>query len=72
MLKHIHGVDCNHPVILHNDHVDFVMDDEIHHFNGDYCTSHGKIKIVKRNIFAFRDGPLELGHDGHGSNAGYW
>ena len=48
-LLHYHGKNCDHPVIVHNDHLDFIMNDgSLHHpsTSGKYCIFHGKIKII--------------------------
>lgn len=55
-LKHHHDKHCSHPMILHNDHIDYIVDDEIHYFNGQHCVSHGKVLVmgkVESNIDNF-------------------
>jgi len=45
-LKHVHGPNCGHPYIYHNDHVDYIVDGTLHHFDRDHCDNHGKIGVV--------------------------
>jgi hypothetical protein len=34
--EHLHGKDCGHEAILHEDHVDYIVDNLLHHFHGDH------------------------------------
>ncbi|MDA0185795.1 hypothetical protein OJ997_36160 [Solirubrobacter phytolaccae] len=38
---HTHGDGCGHEAVPHGDHVDFVVDNHLHHPHGDHCDDHG-------------------------------
>jgi hypothetical protein len=40
--EHEHGPACGHPEVLHGDHVDYLVDDHLHHPHGDHCDDHGQ------------------------------
>ncbi|MEX2962474.1 hypothetical protein [Microbulbifer sp. TYP-18] len=46
--EHIHGPDCGHTAIRHNDHVDYVYDGHLHHPHGDHCDEH-VIQVSEKN-----------------------
>jgi hypothetical protein len=37
---HVHGEDCGHLAVLHEDHVDYVHDGHLHHPHGDHVDEH--------------------------------
>lgn len=37
---HLHGEDCGHVAIVHDDHVDYVHDGHLHHVHGDHVDEH--------------------------------
>lgn len=41
--EHVHGPDCGHPRIRHEDHYDFVVDGHLHHLTGKRCVHHGRL-----------------------------
>ncbi|CAH0991306.1 hypothetical protein SIN8267_01408 [Sinobacterium norvegicum] len=43
---HVHGPDCGHEAIQHDDHTDFIVDGRLHHQHGDHCDDHGPIELV--------------------------
>lgn len=38
---HVHGPDCGHEAVPHEDHVDYVVDGRLHHPHADHCHDHG-------------------------------
>jgi hypothetical protein len=38
---HEHGPDCGHEAVQHGDHIDYVVDDHLHHAHDDHCDDHG-------------------------------
>lgn len=40
---HIHSLTCGHPYIIHEDHVDYIVDGYLHFPHGGHCDNHGKI-----------------------------
>ena len=45
-LKHIHGPDCGHVPIKHDNHIDFNVEGRLHHIHDAHCDDHGEIRIV--------------------------
>jgi hypothetical protein len=39
---HVHGPDCGHAAIKHDDHFDYLVDGHLHHPAGDTCICHGE------------------------------
>jgi len=52
--KHVHGPKCGHTAILHDGHIDYIVDGKLHHPDGDHCDDHGPICVVENanNDFA--------------------
>jgi hypothetical protein len=46
-LKHKHDENCGHPQILHDGHVDYIVEGHLHHVHGNHCDDHGNVLIVK-------------------------
>ena len=44
--NHDHGPNCGHPMVAHGDHVDYLVDDHLHHPHGEHCDNHGPIKLA--------------------------
>ena len=45
--SHVHGPDCGHPQVIHDGHVDYVVDGHLHHPCGDgHCCSHGPVTEI--------------------------
>lgn len=40
---HTHGEDCGHEAVPHGDHVDYLVDGQLHHPHGDHCDDHGPL-----------------------------
>lgn len=51
-LKHSHGEGCGHPFILHDGHIDYIVDGRLHHVHGGHCDDHGPVYIIRE-----RDSP---------------
>jgi len=45
--NHVHGPDCGHERIRHDDHFDYLVDDHLHHVTRDGCTDHGAPAATK-------------------------
>jgi hypothetical protein len=45
---HTHGRDCGHEAVPHGDHVDYLVDGQLHHPHGDHCDNHGRVELVTR------------------------
>jgi hypothetical protein len=43
---HIHGPDCGHEAVPHGDHVDYLVNDHLHHPHGDHCDDHGSVEVI--------------------------
>jgi len=44
--QHSHGPNCGHEPIRHVDHVDYLVDNELHHCHGTHCDKHGMLQIL--------------------------
>jgi len=44
---HQHGAGCGHEAIPHGDHVDYLVQGQLHHPHGDHCDDHGPVEVVK-------------------------
>lgn len=44
--KHVHGPNCGHVSIIHDDHVDYIVGGKLHHPDGDHCDDHGPICFI--------------------------
>lgn len=42
---HTHGPGCGHEVIPHGDHVDYLVDDHLHHPCKGHCDDHGPVIV---------------------------
>lgn len=42
---HKHGPTCGHEQVPHGDHVDYLVEDHLHHQHGDHCDNHGFIDV---------------------------
>lgn len=45
--KHVHGPNCGHHAIMHDGHVDYIVNGKLHHPDGDHCDDHGPIRVVE-------------------------
>jgi hypothetical protein len=43
---HIHGPGCGHEAVAHGGHVDYLVEDHLHHPHGDHCDDHGSVEVV--------------------------
>lgn len=43
---HIHGVGCGHSIIYHKGHIDYIVEDVLHHPHHEHCDNHGRITFV--------------------------
>src|SRR5262249_21398244 len=40
---HVHGPQCGHAQVPHGDHVEYLVDNPLHHPHGDHCDDHGPV-----------------------------
>lgn len=60
---HVHGQDCGHTAIAHNDHVDYLHDGHLHHIHDGHVDEH-VIEVSAANPIA--ENPITHSHaDGH-------
>lgn len=45
--NHIHGIGCGHSIIFHKGHIDYLVDDNLHHPHNEHCDDHGNILLVE-------------------------
>lgn len=45
--RHSHGEDCGHPMVMHDGHVDYIVNGKLHHPDGGHCDDHGPICYVE-------------------------
>lgn len=43
---HTHGVGCGHSIIYHKGHIDYIVEDVLHHPHHEHCDNHGRITFV--------------------------
>ena len=39
--NHQHGPNCGHQAVMHDDHLDYVVDGHLHHACAGHCDNHG-------------------------------
>ena len=44
--KHKHSINCEHEIIYHNGHIDYVVDNVLHFPHGNHCDNHGRINVI--------------------------
>lgn len=44
---HKHGANCGHEQVPHGDHIDYLVNDRLHHPHNDHCDDHGAVEAVK-------------------------
>jgi hypothetical protein len=42
---HVHGPDCGHEAVPHGDHIDYLVDNHLHHAHGTHGDNHGILKV---------------------------
>lgn len=45
--QHTHGPDCGHQQVPHGDHVDYLVDNHLHHPHGSHCDDHGPVEVLQ-------------------------
>ena len=40
-ITHVHGDDCGHVAIKHDDHIDYIVSGHLHHPHDGHCDDHG-------------------------------
>lgn len=46
MLYHRHSAQCGHERVIHDDHIDYIVDGRLHHPHKSHCDDHGPITIL--------------------------
>ena len=46
LINHQHSQDCGHPSIVHNDHIDFLVNQSLHYPHGNHCDNHGFMQEI--------------------------
>jgi hypothetical protein len=41
----VHGASCGHPRVPDWEHVDYLVNDHLHHVHGDHCDDHGRVVV---------------------------
>ena len=45
--NHKHTPHCPHPRIKHSGHIDYIVDNKLHHPHNNHCDDHGEIELIK-------------------------
>ncbi len=45
-IYHVHSSTCGHESIIHNGHVDYIVQGRLHHPHGKHCDDHGPIVVL--------------------------
>jgi hypothetical protein len=43
---HSHGPNCGHEAVPHGDHVDYLVNDHLHHPHKGHCDDHGRVSVA--------------------------
>jgi len=69
LINHIHNEACEHPMIIHNGHIDYIVEGELHHVHDGHCDNHGSIFIVDKmselQKAGFVSGMIDTGIQGY-------
>jgi hypothetical protein len=44
--EHIHGPGCGHESVTHKEHVDYLVDNLLHHYHDGHCDIHGSLPVL--------------------------
>lgn len=44
--EHTHGPNCGHEAIQHEDHLDYIVDNLLHHYHEGHCDHHGNLQLL--------------------------
>jgi hypothetical protein len=70
---HVHGPNCGHTAVKHDDHTDYLHDGHLHHLHGDHVDDH-RIEVTSANPTRCTPEHHCTGHDKthvHGLNCGH-
>ena len=70
---HVHGENCGHTAIKHNDHVDYLHDGHLHHPHDEHVDEH-RLEVNDTNPADCTPDHVCSGHDGdhvHGPGCGH-
>ncbi|TNV70608.1 hypothetical protein FGO68_gene5404 [Halteria grandinella] len=45
-LLHFHGPNCGHPIVLHNGHIDYLVNEVLHYPHDGHCDHHGVLNRI--------------------------
>ena len=45
--SHTHGGTCGHDAVPHGDHVDYVVNEHLHHPHDKHCDDHGAVQLAR-------------------------
>ncbi len=45
-IYHQHSAVCGHAMIIHGDHIDYIVDGRLHHPHATHCDDHGLIHLI--------------------------
>lgn len=48
LTQHVHNEGCEHPMIIHNGHVDYIVEGQLHHVHDGHCDIHGTVIVVDK------------------------
>ena len=46
---HVHKPNCGHQMIQHGEHVDYIVDNILHHFHDGHCDLHGELHMLNED-----------------------
>jgi len=47
-MRHIHSKTCGHPQVIHGDHIDYLVNGQLHFPHMNHCDNHGPLPLVKK------------------------
>lgn len=50
LINHVHSEVCEHPMIIHNGHIDYIVEGQLHHIHDGHCDDHGTVQIVDKFV----------------------
>lgn len=45
-ILHYHGPNCGHPIVFHNGHVDYLVNEMLHYPHDGHCDNHGILNRI--------------------------
>ncbi|CAD8060539.1 unnamed protein product [Paramecium primaurelia] len=44
---HFHGPNCGHPIVIHNEHIDYLVNEMLHYPHDGHCDNHGILNRIR-------------------------